>query len=220
MSSPFKLISALIVLMGGVGLPQAMSAQAVATGQAEGASVDPTRAELAIDRSAGLSSVLPDAPEITPRGAFVRSLVVPGWGHLWAGSPSRAAFYVSAQGATTWMLTKSVLRRRSAERFLGAERDDVERALRRSGIQSGDSIQVLVSADPRVRDREALVSIRSDQVEDWAALALFLTLLGATDALVAAHLSSVPEPLTFGFVAPAAAGGISLGVRVPVHGRR
>lgn len=158
--------------------------------------------------------------QVTPRGAFIRSLIVPGWGHLSVGAPTRAAFYVSAQGASTWMLAKSWLRQRSAERFLDFERDLVMAELRRSGITGADSLRVLADQDPRVTARDELVSIRGDQVEDWVALALFLTLLGATDALVAAHLSTVPEPLSFGFVTSSPAGGISLGFRVPIAGRR
>jgi hypothetical protein len=158
--------------------------------------------------------------QVTPRGAFIRSLIVPGWGHLSVGAPTRAAFYVSAQGASTWMLAKSWLRQRSAERFLDFERDLVIAELRRSGITGADSLRLLADQDPRVTARDELVSIRGDQVEDWVALALFLTLLGATDALVAAHLSTVPEPLSFGFVTSSPAGGISLGFRVPIAGRR
>jgi hypothetical protein len=178
--------------------------------------------EIAVPPSlVGATAPLQEQPEgITPRDAFVRSLLVPGWGHLSVGAPTRAAFYVSAQGATSWMLAKSWLRQRSAERFLELERATVRAEFMRGGVMSPDSLRGLVDRDPRVTARRDLVTIRGDQIEDWAALALFLTLLGATDALVAAHLSDVPEPLSLGFVTPQPQGGISFGVRLPVSLRR
>ncbi len=153
---------------------------------------------------------------ITPRGAFIRSLVVPGWGHMAADAPGRAAFYVAAQGGTYWMLAKSLIRRRNAVRYRDSEFDLVVGELRASGMMNPDSLRFRAERDPRVERWDELIEIRGEQVEDWLALGLFLSLLGATDALVAAHMADYPEPLTIR-VGPSAhpGGGWRLGLSLP-----
>lgn len=162
-----------------------------------------------------LSRSLEDAMPVTPRGAFLRSLAIPGWGHLAADSPTRAAFYVAAQGGAGWMLGRSMLRQRNARRFRSAEFDLVREELRAQGIQNPDSLRFQAEADPRVTRWDDLVEIRGDQVEDWLALSIFLTLLGATDALVAAHLADFPEALTFTASPGPRAGSVEMGLRLP-----
>lgn len=132
---------------------------------------------------------------VSPGGAFLRSLVLPGWGHASVGSGTRAAFYAAAQSGTALMVLKSASRQRTARRFAAEERRLVEDELRLQGVTSADSLRVLAGADPRVSQREELVDRRGQQVEDWVALGLFLTLLGAADAYVAGHLADFPEPL-------------------------
>jgi len=153
---------------------------------------------------------------VSPRGAFLRSLVLPGWGHLSVDAPGRAAFYVAAQGGTAWMLGKSILRRSSARRFRDEEFRMVWDELQAQGIQSPDTLRVRALGDARVERWQELVDIRGDQVEDWLALGIFLSLLGATDALVAAHMADYPEPLTFDVVPRGGAGGWELRFRLPV----
>ncbi|TVP53722.1 MAG: hypothetical protein EA351_14640 [Gemmatimonadales bacterium] len=133
---------------------------------------------------------------VSPAGAFGRSLLVPGWGHFASESPSRGAFYVAAQSATMWMIFKSASKRRSAERLREVERVAVKSELRLTGIQNPDSLRFLSDSDPRVQGWDDLRETRSQQVEDWISLGVFLTLLGAADAFVAAHLADYPEPLT------------------------
>jgi hypothetical protein len=158
---------------------------------------------------------------VTPRGAFIRSLLVPGWGHAAAGAHGRAAFYVAAQGSTYWMLAKSLIRRRNAVRFRDAEFDLVTAELRGSGMADPDSIRLEAEGDARVERWDELVEIRGDQVEDWLALGIFLALLGATDALVAAHMADFPEPLTIRVTPAAGPGrGWGLGLSLPFDRRR
>jgi hypothetical protein len=156
-----------------------------------------------------------DAPGVTPRGAFLRSLVLPGWGHVAAGAHGRAAFYVAAQGGSGWMLAKSLERRRSAARFREAEFRLVSDEIRAAGVTRPDSVRLLALDDPRVERWDELVDIRSDQVEDWVALSVFLALLGATDALVAAHMADTPEPLSIRLLPEGRGGGWSLRLSLP-----
>ncbi len=164
------------------------------------------------------SAVFQDAA-VTPRGAFLRSLVLPGWGHVAAGAHGRAAFYVAAQGGSGWMLAKSLERRRSANRFRASEMRLVEDEIRAAGVSRPDSVRLLAMADPRVERWEELVEVRSDQVEDWIALSVFLALLGATDALVAAHMADTPEPLSIRILPEGRGGGWSLTLSLPWGGR-
>ncbi len=147
-----------------------------------------------------------EGDEITPGGAFLRSLVLPGWGHAVTGSPTRGAFYFTAQAGTAWMLGKSIQRRREARRFREEEARIVRSRHQAAGVSSPDSLNALVRLDQEVGAWDALIDSRSQQVEDWVALGIFLALLGATDAFVAGHLMDRPEPLTFG-VAPRPEGG-------------
>ncbi|TVP47577.1 MAG: hypothetical protein EA350_04820 [Gemmatimonadales bacterium] len=157
-----------------------------------------------------------DELPISPRGAFLRSLVLPGWGHLAVDSPGRAAFYMAAQGGTAWMLGKSILRRGSARRFRDEEIRMVREELQAQGVQSPDSLRAGALGDARVERWQELVDIRGDQVEDWVALGIFLSLLSATDALVAAHMADYPEPLTFDVVPRGGGGGWEMRFRLPL----
>ena len=152
---------------------------------------------------------------VTPRGAFLRSLLVPGWGHIATESYGRGGVYVAAQTGSLWMLWQTLTRRAEATAFLELERELASARLQAGGIADPDSLSLAADSDPAVQDREALVEARSQQVEDWSAISIFLVLLGATDAFVAAHLADYPEPLTFQ-VLPLGAGRTELRFSVPL----
>jgi len=151
---------------------------------------------------------------VTPRGAFLRSLVVPGWGHVATESYGRGGFYVAAQTGSFWMLWQTLTRRAEAASFVSLERDVARARLQAGGVVDPDSLSLAADSDPAVHDREALVEARSQQVEDWSAISIFLVFLGATDAFVAAHLADSPAPLTFQ-VLPLGAGRTELRFSVP-----
>lgn len=144
-------------------------------------------------------ALTPEPPETTtsPGGAFLRSVLVPGWGHVATESYARAGFYVTAQSATLWMLWQTLDRRALASESRALERQLVAKRIESGGLSNPDSIQIEVGRDPAVQQREALVESRDQQVEDWSALSIFLVLIGAVDAYVAAHLAEYPDPLTF-----------------------
>jgi hypothetical protein len=202
----FTALAVLSVITFGTGVPglAAQDVPPVPPGLAEGPPVvDPAQ----------------EGP-ITPGGAFVRSLLLPGWGHLAVGSPTRGAFYIAAQTATGWMLWKSASRRRTALRFRRTELRSVEEEIRRGGVLDPDSVRVLAEGSERVERWDELVERRGDQVEDWVALGLFLVFLGATDAFVSAHLADFPEPLSLEVLPRPGGGGWEVGLRVPFGPRR
>lgn len=137
----------------------------------------------------------PAFPTVTPGGAFLRSLAVPGWGHAAAGSYSRAGFYFVTSGATFWMVTKTAQSLDVAEDRLSIMEREVEAELRRGGLTDPDSLTARVEADERVAGARSLVESREQQMEDWTAFGIFWLLLNATDAFVSAHLADFPEPV-------------------------
>ncbi len=157
--------------------------------------------------------------EVTPRGAMIRSLFVPGWGHVASEAWGRGGFYVAAQGGSLWMWWQSLQRKREAEAFAREERNLARLRYQASGVVDADSLRIRVEADPAVQRRETLVDRRGGQVEDWVALTLFLTLLGAADAYVSAHLREYPEPLALRVVPLAPGEGVEVGLRIPIGGR-
>lgn len=194
-----------VLLAAGVAPPASVAAQQVISGpgtslaEAEFAEVAATRA-------------------ITPRGAMIRSMILPGWGHVATESFGRGTFYVAAQGGSFLMLWQSLQRKRQAESFERRERGLSAERLLSAGMDP-DSVAVAVDQDRAVQGWAGLASSRGEQVEDWAALSIFLMLLGAVDAYVAAHLMDYPDPLAFQVVPRGTGQGVDLGFRVPVGPR-
>lgn len=161
----------------------------------------------------------PNPPEpISPGGAFLRSVLVPGWGHVATESFGRGGFYVASQAGAVWMLWKSSSRRREALRFGRVERDAAAVRLRMEGIVDPDSLRFAVEEDPEVQGWDDLAETRASQVEDWIVTTAFLVLLGAADAYVTAHFLDSPEPLSFRIFPGRPGEGIEFGISVPVGG--
>lgn len=133
---------------------------------------------------------------VSPKGAFLRSLVLPGWGQSVVGSPGRGAVYFAMEAGSLWMLQKSRAK-------LGDARER-QRLLREAGLLGPD-------------EDTGLVESREEQVEDWATLSVFLLLFSAADAFVAAHLADFDEHVRMG---PAPGGGLGVQASIPVGGRR
>ncbi|HEV2150600.1 MAG TPA: hypothetical protein VGR37_24595 [Longimicrobiaceae bacterium] len=129
---------------------------------------------------------------VSPRGAFLRSLVLPGWGQSAVGSPGRGAIYFALEAGSLWMVYKS-------HRKLGFARRS-QASLRETGE---------VSEERQI----PLVNAREQQLEDWITLSGFLLLFNAADAFVAAHLVDFDERIG---VVPGRDGGAELRVSLPV----
>ena len=86
----------------------------------------------------------------SPAGAFLRGVLIPGWGHTVSGSLSRGAFYFGVESASGWMLYKTM-------RKLGAVRDRVDfwetrvrDRLAAEGVTDPALIAEALDADPDV----------------------------------------------------------------------
>ncbi|HEX5870536.1 MAG TPA: hypothetical protein VFY65_08980 [Longimicrobium sp.] len=130
---------------------------------------------------------------ITPRGAFLRSLVLPGWGQSELGATGRGGVYFMLESGSLWMVLKSHQKLQEAR--------ELETIARETG-EIGPTAK-----HPLVRDRE-------NQREDWITLSIFWLFFSGADAFVAAHLqdfdvhvNAVPRPN---------GGGTELRATVPV----
>ncbi len=126
---------------------------------------------------------IPDSllrPPITPRAAFLHSLVLPGWGQSALRRSTAATFFSAAEIGALYMVAKS--------------RADLRRAKALSGLDSvtvGDpSLGETVSRVPAFPP--GLVNARRLHLEDWLAVLIFNHLIAGADAYVAANLWDLP----------------------------
>jgi hypothetical protein len=125
-------------------------------------------------------------PPISPRRAFLSSLLVPGWGQARLERPSAGALFVAVELTAIALATKSYYDLRAAKAF------------------RGDSIPVAFPVDtatglPRptpIRGEgpfpEDLVRARRVHLEDWLAVLAFNHLIAGAEAFVAANLWDLP----------------------------
>jgi len=155
---------------------------------------------------------------VTPGGAFLRSLVLPGWGHLATGSAVRGGFYFGAASINGYMVMKTNHRLDFARQGETLHRASVEARYVADGVTDPDSLSALVDADPKVQEASGLVASREQQLEDWIAWGVFMLLLGGADAYVSAHLADFPEPLTIEAAPVGTDGRVELGLSLAWDG--
>jgi hypothetical protein len=155
-------------------------------------------------------------PGVSPTGAFLRAVLLPGWGHASIGSYTRGGFYFAAEVTTFWGLMRTNVRL-AETRDRAVFREAALRAdLAAQGITDPDDIEAAVDSDEGLEDLNDLIISREDQQEDWAALGIFLLFLAGADAFVSAHLNDFPTPISLD--AQPLPGGrmeISVGVKLP-----
>ncbi|MCI0435714.1 MAG: DUF5683 domain-containing protein [Gemmatimonadetes bacterium] len=151
---------------------------------------------------------------VSPRGAMLRSFLLPGWGQAAVGSTTRAAIWFGIEGANVFMLVKTLRRlgeSEDRERDLVRLRSDSlnaaiaeDTALTRRVLQDNIAIRLAdplafdsaVDADSAIRQIRGLVNARKQQRQDWITYTLFFTLLSGVDAYVNAHLHDFPVDIS------------------------
>ena len=124
-------------------------------------------------------------PPLTPRRAFLYSLLLPGYGQSVLGRPGAGTIFVLTESIAIAMLRES--RADLAE----------ARALQRDSV-------VVIGVDPgtgrpitqRNSYDQELVNVRRGHVEDWVAFLFANHLFAAADAYVAAHLWDLPAQIS------------------------
>jgi len=151
---------------------------------------------------------------MTPRGAFIRSALIPGWGHAEVGAFARGGFYFAAEAASAFMIYKTQTRIRSTDERLTARADLLASRLAAEGVTDPLEVEAALAEDETYADLTALRETRADQREDWIALGLFLMLIGGVDGYVSAQLADFPAAVV---VDPAPDRGLEIGLSLPVN---
>lgn len=132
---------------------------------------------------------------VSPRGALIRAMLVPGWGHASIGSYTRGGFYFALEAATAYTFVRTRIRLNEA-RERAAVREAVLRSrLAAEGVVDAAEIAARLEADEPLQGFQDLVASREGQQEDLIAWSIFLVFLTGADAYVSAHLSRFPTPL-------------------------
>ena len=142
-----------------------------------------------------LSPLLPTTASVSPGDAFLRAVLVPGWGHVSIGANARAGAYFAIESAVAYGIIRT--RRRISE---AASRANFRELLLREnlttkGITDPNQIENALESDATLADLKSLGESRSDQQEDLVAFGLFLLFLSGADAFVSAHLKDFPDPI-------------------------
>ncbi len=187
---------------------------------AGGAPLAPVRAQLPdslvaaeAGRQEEAATEAPTPGRISPRGAFIRSALVPGWGHAKVGAHVRGAFYFTAEAASALMIFKTQTRIDRTRRKLAIREAVVTARLGAGGVTDPGEIEAALAEDPEIEDLRALEEVRAGQREDWVALGLFLMLIGGVDGYVSAHLADFPTAVV---LEPAPGGGVEIGLSLSV----
>ena len=166
-------------------------------------------------------SVVPDSTAlfapVTPSKAFLRAVLVPGWGHASIGTHTRAGFYFALEATTAYGLLRTQTRLNEVTARADFRESVLREDLAAQGIVEFDEIESALEADARLDNLRDLEDSRRQQREDWAALGIFLLLLSGADAFVSAHLQDFPEPIQIEAM-PVGNGRIEVGVRIEVGG--
>lgn len=191
--------------------PQAVSAQVPDTLPV----VTDTVAQPVVIRIQEDSTALSKIPErITPRGAFIRSAIIPGWGHAEVGAHGRGAFYFMVEAISGFMFLKTQTRLDLARDRRALRESVLTEKLTESGVEDPVELEELLSEDMILEDLRGLEETRSAQREDWMALGIFFLFLGGADAYVSAHLADFPGAVE---INATPSGGMELGISLPVN---
>jgi hypothetical protein len=177
-----------------------------------------------------------EAPEVelpmSPRGAFIRSMVIPGWGQSAFGAYTRGGIYFAGWTGNWFMNFKNHVRLHEARNRLDLRTAQVRDSLiysppepgappnpdsMRAVLDTTNLLQTTVRQDPIGSDLQGLVSSREQQREDWIAWSLFWILASGIDAYVTAHLADFPATIE---LEPNLDRSVSVRVEVPLPRRR
>jgi hypothetical protein len=123
-------------------------------------------------------------PPLSPRRAFLYSLLLPGYGQSILGRPTAGAIFVLSESIAIAMLRESKADLQEARRL----RTD---SLVVIGVDAGGA--PITAASPY---DDHLIDVRRGHVEDWVAFILANHLFAAADAYVGAHLWDLPSQIS------------------------
>ena len=162
-----------------------------------------------------MSVVFPASSSVSPGGAFLRAILVPGWGHVSIGANTRAGAYFGIESSVAYGIIRT--RRRISEVVSRANfrETQLRESLAAQGISDQNQIETALNSDATLTDLIELREARGDQQEDLIAFGLFLLLLSGADAYVSAHLKDFPDPLVIEGQTTGD-GRFEIGLRIPI----
>jgi hypothetical protein len=193
-------------------------AVAVSAAAAGGARAQATEAPLA---PAPRDTIAEDPGTITPGGAFLRSVILPGWGQSHFEAYTRGGVYFSGWVGNSFMNFKNQVKLQEARNRLDLRTGQIRRTLiaaapnpdsMRAVLDTTNVLEQAVQGDDLGGHLRDLVRSREQQREDWIAWSLFWLLASGIDAFVTAHLADFPATIE---MEPRAAGGLSVSLHVP-----
>lgn len=133
-------------------------------------------------------------PPLSPRRAFLMSLLIPGYSQLRLQRPNGAALFGAAEVLSIGMARKAALDLREARR--GA-RDSVVLTWQTNPVTGGVLVDSITGKPKpatyeRNRNTPERIAARRTHYEDWIAAIVFNHLISAADAYVAANLWDFP----------------------------
>jgi hypothetical protein len=163
------------------------------------------------------------AAPLSPGGAMIRSMILPGWGQARFDAFVRGGVYFAGWAGNWFMLFRNTYRLDNARTRFDIRAGQIEDGIiaaspnpdsMRAQIDSFPSILTdSVRADSLGNELRKLVSARVQQREDWIAWSLFWLLASGIDAFVTAHLHNFPADVE---LRPGRNQSLSLEVRIPV----
>jgi hypothetical protein len=130
----------------------------------------------------------PPRPPLSPRRAFLTSLVLPGYAQAVLGRPNAAALFILTEAVGLLMVRETTTELRQARR-LQADSVPVYFVNPTTGVP--DTVY------GQGRYSSALVRSRRAHLEDWIAALVANHVIAGADAFVAAHLWDVPIQVGF-----------------------
>ena len=162
---------------------------------------------------------------IKPRTAFIRSLILPGWGQFSVHANTRGAIFLGLQGTSWFMLVKTLNKlsdaQKSADKFYNIAADSLRAHMAKDtaiAIKYNTPLKfdAQVKTDSAYISANSLANSRKQQRQDWITYTLFTTLASGVDAYVAAQLADFPATIS---AQPRPEGGMQFRVTVPVRKR-
>lgn len=169
---------------------------------------------------------------ISPGGAFIRSLIIPGWGQSAFEAYTRGGIYFSGWATNWFMIVKTRARLGEARNRLDLRTVQIRDSLihsppapdvppnpdsMRAVLDTTNLLQTVLGEDRVGADLQGLIQSREQQREDWIAWSIFWLLASGIDAFVTAHLADFPATID---VEPNMDRSVSLRVDVPFPRRR
>ncbi|HUE76730.1 MAG TPA: DUF5683 domain-containing protein [Longimicrobiales bacterium] len=160
---------------------------------------------------------------MSPRGAFIRSMILPGWGQSAFESYFRGGVFFAGWAGNWFMNFKNAVRLDEARSMFDRRRDELREALLAINpdsmaevLETTDLLEATIRADDVGNHLRKLVRAREQQREDWIAWTVFWILASGVDGYVTAHLSDFPAAVD---IEPNRDGSVSLRLQFPL-GRR